>query len=226
MAVFKGFHAETLTFFKDLARNNSREWFEAHRDQYDRHVKKPSCDFVVAMGEKLREFAPDVNAIPKVNQSLFRLNRDTRFSHDKRPYKTNLGILFWEGMRKRMECSGFYFHVEENMLMLGAGLYLFPKPMLEPYRQAVVDKKHGKSLQQAISQLVQKGISIQGRHYQRLPAGYDPGHENAELLLHNGLYAGLELPVPDAFFSGELIDFALVHYRDMLPLHQWLRNSL
>jgi len=79
------------------------------------------------MGEKLRPLCPGINAIPKVNKSLFRINRDTRFAKDKSPYKTNLGILFWEGQGKRMESSGFYFHLEENLLMIGCGMYKFPK---------------------------------------------------------------------------------------------------
>jgi uncharacterized protein (TIGR02453 family) len=82
-------------------------------------VKGPSGAFVVSMGAKLKAISPAIKAIPKVNQSLFRVNRDTRFSADKSPYKTNLGIWFWEGEKKRMECPGFYFHLDTENLMLG-----------------------------------------------------------------------------------------------------------
>lgn len=85
----------------------------------------------LAMGDKLKAISPGIHAIPKVNQSLFRLNRDTRFSKDKTPYKTNLGIWFWEGERKRMECSGFYFYLGEGNLMLGTGIHVFSKGIVD-----------------------------------------------------------------------------------------------
>ena len=83
--------------FHSLEKNNTRQWFEKHKADYETYVKNPSIDFVTAMGEVLTKIAPGIHAIPKVNQSLFRINRDTRFATDKSPYKTNLGILFWEG---------------------------------------------------------------------------------------------------------------------------------
>jgi uncharacterized protein (TIGR02453 family) len=110
MSKFRGYPRELITFFDQLKRNNTKEWFTEHKKDYEAYVKQPSEGFVLAMGAKLKAISPGIHAIPKVNQSLFRLNRDTRFSKDKTPYKTNLGIWFWEGGRKRMECSGFYFH--------------------------------------------------------------------------------------------------------------------
>ena len=110
MAKFSGFPREYFSFFNQLKKNNSKEWFEKHRGDYDEFVLHPAREFVIEMGKKLRKIAPGVNAIPKVNQSLFKINRDVRFSKDKSPYKTYMGIWLWEGDRKRMECSGFYLH--------------------------------------------------------------------------------------------------------------------
>jgi uncharacterized protein (TIGR02453 family) len=107
MAGFEGFPRETLRFFEGLRANNTKEWFEAHRKDYEDHVKGPSGAFVIAMGAKLKEISPAIKAIPKVNQSLFRVNRDTRFSADKSPYKTNLGIWFWEGEKNGWSARGF-----------------------------------------------------------------------------------------------------------------------
>ena len=95
MAAFNGFSIEMVKFFQNLKNNNSKQWFEAHRHIYDNYVLQPARVFVVEMGKRLEKIVPAVNAIPKVNQSLFRINRDTRFSKDKRPYKTNIGIWFW-----------------------------------------------------------------------------------------------------------------------------------
>lgn len=226
MAEFQGFPRGIIKFFDQLKKNNNKEWFEANRKDYIDLVKAPSELFVVAMGEKLRKISPSINAIPKVNQSLFRLNRDTRFSPDKSPYKTNMGILFWEGGRKRMECTGFYFHLEGRNLMLAAGMHMIPRDLLASYRDAVVDKKNSTKLVRAANTVIKSGYSIGGKHYKKVPRGYNPSHRNAEYLLHNGLFARVEEKIPKAFHSGALVEHAFAHYKKMSPIHKWLMGAL
>ena len=223
---FKGFPKEMMTFFNALTKNNDKAWFDAHKKEYETHVKRPSEDFVVAMGEKLKQLSPRIMAIPRVNQSLFRVNRDTRFSNDKSPYKTNLGIWFWEGNRKRMECSGFYFHLGDGELMLGTGLYMFGKEALTRYREAVIDKKLGPQLKNTVAELSKKGYSLHGRHYKRVPQGFDASHELAEFLLYNGLAAMTEEKIPEKIYSGTIVDYAFSHFKKMSPLHKWLVKAV
>ena len=102
------FSDETLRFLSALATNNSKTWFDAHRSAYEQHLLAPAKAFVADMGEALRELAPDVHAEPRVNGSIFRINRDTRFSKDKRPYKDYLALWFWQGRRRSRECPGYY----------------------------------------------------------------------------------------------------------------------
>ena len=224
--VFDGFPKELTTFFAELAMNNTKPWFNEHKKDYEKFVLEPSKLFVVVMGERLSELSPDINAIPAVNKSLFRLNRDIRFSKDKSPYKTNLGILFWEGTKKRMECPGFYFHVEVNNLMLGGGIYQFPKDMLERYRKAASNKNAGKELNKVVNGLKQEKINLGGAYYKRVPQGYDPEHENAELLKYNGLYTMAETKIPKEFYSDKLIDYCFERYKKMHPLHKWILANL
>jgi uncharacterized protein (TIGR02453 family) len=221
--LFSGFSKQTLTFFKELGQNNTKTWFDQHKGDYEQQVLVPARDFIMALGLKLKKIAPAVNADPRVNKSLFRLNRDIRFSHDKTPYKTHLGIWFWEGSRPRMECSGFYFHLEPERFMLGLGLYEFPKEMVEAYRQSVVHPKHGPELAKALDGILKnKGTYIGGKHYKKTPPAYDSAHKNAEYLLYNGLYAGIDLPVSDDLFYEKLVVLCFNHYKTMLPLHRWL----
>jgi len=220
---FSGFPKQSLTFFRQLAQNNNKTWFDQHKDMYEERVLVPARDFILALGAKLKKISPGVQADPRVNKSLFRINRDTRFSHDKTPYKTHLGIWFWEGTRSRMECSGFYFHLEADRLMLAAGLYLFPQDMLEIYRQSVIHPKFGLALAKVIKEIKKKEDYYLGeQHFKKSPHGYDPNHPNAEFLLYNGLYAGVEMPIPTALFSDVLLDLSLEHFKKMLPLHRWL----
>lgn len=220
---FQGFSKETVKFFKNLKKNNTKKWFEAHKQDYETFVMQPSRAFVVAMGDKLRQQVPDIVAVPKVNKSLFRINRDTRFSTDKSPYKTNIGIFFWEGSRPRMECPGFYFHMEPPTMMLGGGLYMLPKYLFDTYRNSVVHAKHGKELAEIIAKVLKKKeYQIGGKHYKRVPSGFDPSHPNAGLLLHNGLYVGVESPIPEEFYSQKLVHYCWKKYQILLPLHSWL----
>jgi uncharacterized protein (TIGR02453 family) len=220
---FQGFYKETVKFFKDLKKNNTKKWFESHKKDYENHVMQPARAFVMAMGDKLRTQVPDIVAVPKINKSLFRINRDTRFSPDKSPYKTNMGIFFWEGNRPRMECPGFYFHLEPTFLMLGVGLYMFPKYLFDTYRNSVVHAKHGKDLAEIVAKIEKtKSYKIGGKHYKRVPAGFDVSHPRAELLLFNGFHAGIETSIPEEFYSKKLVNYCWKKFKPLFPLHSWL----
>ena len=220
--VFRGFSKKTVTFFRELAKHNDKNWFAAHRADYDEHVLAPAQAFVVALGERLREIAPGVHAEPRVDRSIFRLHRDTRFTHDKSPFKTHLGIYFWDGDRPKLECTGFYFHLEPPIMMLGAGLYIFPPPLLEEYRRAVMHPVHGAALEDALKTVAGRRYDVGEAHYKRIPRGFDPAHPRASLLLHNGLWAGREERIPDVLYSEKLVAYCFKNYRALLPLHQWL----
>jgi uncharacterized protein (TIGR02453 family) len=220
---FSGFPVECIDFFTALSLNNNKTWFDAHKGDYEAFVMEPARRFVTAMGNRLRELAPGIQADPRTNRSVFRIYRDTRFSKDKTPYKTHLAIFFWEGERPKMECPGFYFHFDKENLILGEGLHLFPKQLLEPYRERVVHPVHGTELREALHKIEQKGgLSIGGKGYKRVPRGYDPSHPNAELLLYNGLHVGETVPLPDELFSPSLMEYCTVRFRELLPIHRWL----
>ncbi len=220
---FSGFTKGTVRFFTALRKNNNRDWFERNRKTYEDHVMAPAKLFVTAMGPRLKAIAPGVVAVPKVNKSIFRINRDTRFSLDPSPYKTNLGIYFWDGSRSRMESSGFYFHLEPPDLMLGGGMYTIPDNLLGRFRKALVDPKRGAEIGKIVAAIrAIPGFSVDGAHYKRVPAGFDPGHPNAGLLKHKGLYAGVESKIPDEFYSARLVDYCFDRFAPLLPLNRWL----
>ncbi len=220
---FNGFPRKCNKFLKDLSRNNDKVWFEQNRDDYENLVLHPSREFVGAMGEKLRQISPAINADPRVNKSLFKIHRDTRFSQDKTPFKTHVGILFWEGHLKRMECSCYYFHLEPPQLMLGVGIYMFPKPHLEAYRKSVVDARHGPALARAVKQVTShEGFTLGGKRYKKVARGFDPAHKHADLLLHNGLTVGVTGKIPDELYSDRIIEYCFERYRKMAPIHNWL----
>ncbi|MBM4326907.1 MAG: DUF2461 domain-containing protein [Deltaproteobacteria bacterium] len=222
---FDGFPQKGVEFLRQLAEHNDREWFSRHKPDYDEFLLAPARDFVTAMGARLQKMSPGIIADPRTDRSIFRINRDTRFAKDKSPYKTHLGIFFWEGNRPKMECPGFYFHLEPPTLMLAAGLYCFPKHLLETYRDAVVSPKHGPALAKAIREVTKpKGYEVGEVHYKKTPRGYDANHANAKYLLYSGLYVMVNEPAPQELFSSKLLDHCFERFRLMAPLHRWLHT--
>ena len=120
---FTGFSPAVLEFYRGLVANNNREWFEANKDIYRQEVLGQAQCFVVAMGERLRRLVPTLAYDTRTNGagSIFRIYRDVRFSRDKTPYKTHLGIFFWEGAWSKKEAPGFYFQLEPERVGLYAG---------------------------------------------------------------------------------------------------------
>jgi uncharacterized protein (TIGR02453 family) len=219
---FEGFFEETLYFFNTLKENNNKPWFDQNREIYDDYVIGPAKSFVVTMGARLKEIAPNINADPRTNKSLFRINRDIRFSKDKSPYKTHMGLVFWDGDLPRMESSVFYFHMEPDRIMLGTGIYKFTKPQLEEYRNSVVHSRYGKELGKIYEELTGKGYDFGGKNYKKIPRGFDADHENADLLLYNGVHVGKDFNIPDEFYKKDFIEFCFKPFKEMLPMQKWL----
>ena len=223
MPGFDGFPPEAVTFFMQLQNNNNKPWFDAHKPDYQKYVMEPAQGFIEEMGAKLKQLSPGIHAEPRVNRSIFRIYRDIRFSPDKTPYKTHLGIWMWQGEGAKFDSSGYYFHLEPPNMMVGAGIHIFSKDLLQAYRDAVVDPDSGPALVKAIQEVsLEKGYNLGGKHYKRVPRGYDPDHENVELLLYKGLTAGYEQPVPEEFYSADLLDYCYQKYSDMYPIQHWL----
>jgi uncharacterized protein (TIGR02453 family) len=215
---FAGFPPEGIRFLAQLERNNDRDWFAAHKDEYERTLLEPARAFVEAMGERFDTFMAGVHADPRVNQSIRRLNRDTRFSRDKRPFKTHLDLWFWQGEGPSRDRPGFWFRLSPERLVLGAGKHTFEGEQLDRYRSAV-----GPELVRAVDAV---GGEVGGKQYKRLPAGYEAEGREAELLLHAGLYAGRELPVPEETHTPAFPDFCAAEYRKLAPLVEWLAAAM
>ncbi len=219
---FKGFPRQAPDFLKRLAANNHKPWFEAHKAEYERLLREPSRDFVRAAAAPLQALAPGVHADPRVNRSLFRIYRDQRRVKEGPPFKEHMGLWFWEGPGHRMSCSGFYFHLEPDRLVLAAGMPWFKGEILHAYRRAAQHPVRGRALREAVDQVLARGYELGGRTYKRLPRGADPEHPNADLLLHSGLYARVETDIPPEVFTPECLDYCLARWVEMLPVHQWL----
>lgn len=222
MSGFGGFPREGVRFLADLRRHNDREWFTANRDTYENAVLEPARDLVEAVGTELAGAGIDANADPRVGGSIFRINRDTRFSKDKRPYKDHLDLWFWQGPGPSRSRPGYFFRLTPEALFLGAGIHDFERALLERYRAAVADDERGPALARAVAQVERAGYEVGGRSYKRVPAGYDVPDDRAPLLLHGGLYAGVELAHPAELHTARLPQVCVSHFRKLRPLQDWV----
>jgi len=134
------FSAELFRFLARLKRNNNRDWFQAHKEEWETCVRQPVLRFITDFGEPLAEITPHLSADPRpARGSMFRIYRDTRFSHDKRPYKTNVAMRF-SHRGKDVHSPGFYLHIEPGGCFAAAGLWHPEPPTLLKVRNAIVSR--------------------------------------------------------------------------------------
>src|SRR5262249_28030095 len=129
------FSADTLTFLKGLKRNNRREWFNARRDAYDAHVREPMTAIIERLADDFRSFAPELLASPKI--SMYRIYRDTRFSGNRGPYRTQVAAVFPTRGLPKHEGAGLYFHVSPDNVWIGGGMYMPPPQQLLAVREHI-----------------------------------------------------------------------------------------
>jgi len=223
-ARFGGFPRELPKFLAALGRNNRREWFQAHRAEYEAYYLEPAQAFVAAIAPELKKLSMRLAAEPRVNGSILRINRDTRFSKDKSPYKTGLHLIFRDGGKTG---PGFYLRIAPGVLGLGAGIMGFDLRQLERFREAVVDPGRGRALRQAVAKVRKAGpYELTEPALKRVPRGYDPAHPNADLLKHKGFGAVAEIDLPDALFTARAVPYAVERFRELRPIEQWLVKAL
>ena len=218
---FRGFSKKTLPFLESIRQNNDKEWFESHRDIYEKHILEPSRAFVEEFGEHLQALEPTINFSPKINKSLFRIYRDTRrMGAIKVPLKHRIGIIFWQGSGSRMQTSSFYLHFSPDELFVAVGVRWFEKPMLDAYREYIKDDKRRTNLDKLLKELDSKGYKTIEKGYKRYPRGFNADMSSAELSLHKGMATYKILDPKLIEDAGKLIDTLYRIYKEMLPLQQ------
>jgi uncharacterized protein (TIGR02453 family) len=221
-ACFTGYPKKSLAFLKELRANNTKEWFELHKHLYTEYILEPNRAFVVEMGEHIQALVPTINAIPKINGSLYRIYRDTRFAKDKTPLKTHSGVIFWQGKGKRTHSSNFYTRFTPETCVIGAGIRLFHPEILSAYRSYIKDEKKAAKLNSILSSLKEKGYEISETHYKRLPRGFKSDYPFDELARFNRLVVNKKFSPDKVFYSDELVHRCYSIYEELFELQQWL----
>lgn len=219
---FGGFGPETFAFLGELTQHNDRDWFTANRARYEAHYLAPALAFIEAIGPRLAAELPgDVRFEPRVNGSLFRINRDVRFSKDKTPYKNHIDLWFWTGDKKGWETPGYFMRLLPERWAIGGGIHHLSKDGLEAYRSAVVDEAKGPTLERAVARVgAPYEVGLASR--KSVPQGYDAAHPRARFLLYEGLVAVLEDELPPEAASAGFVDACVAHFKAVSPINEWL----
>lgn len=219
---FNGFKG-AIHFLEAIRKNNTKEFFEANRDEYERVILNPSKAFVVEMGEHLMALEPCITPEPKINKSLFKMYRDIRrMGANKEPMKSKVGIIIpqdgWDGCR--LQKSSFYMHFSPDELFVAVGVRWFNKPMLDAYREYIRDERRRVELDDLLKKLNSKGYLTIEKGYKKYPKGFSADMQSVELSLQKGMATYKILP-PEIIEDGTLLIDTLYNiYEDMLPLQQ------
>lgn len=216
------FTKKTLSFLRALKKHNDREWFRTHREEYERHVREPMIAVVDRLAVDFRDFAPELVAAPAV--SLFRPWRDTRFSENKAPLKTNIAAVFPNRMLGRMNGAGFYFEVATAWVWVGGGIYAPDSSQLHALREHIVE--HQKRFESILAAPAFRKLGgLKGDTLSRIPRGFAKDHPAARHLMHKQFMGIREEP---AAFAAEP-DFyrqLVATFRAMAPLVRFLNEPL
>ena len=171
------FEPASLAFLGELAENNNRDWFKANKGRYERDVLDVALRFIQSMQDPLAEIAPHFVAVPtRVGGSLMRIYRDTRFSRNKLPYKTNIGIQFRHEQAKNVHSPGYYVHVDPWQVFVGVGMWRPEPDALRRIRERIADKP-AEWKRATGDRAFRRHFDLGGESLLRPPRGFDKDHE-------------------------------------------------
>jgi uncharacterized protein (TIGR02453 family) len=217
------FTPKTLSFLRSLTRNNRRDWFQPRKDQYEEHVHQPMIEVVERLAVDFQKIAPELIASPK--QSLFRIYRDTRFSHDKRPLKTHAAAVFRSRDLPKPQGAGLYFEIAPGWVWIGGGMWRPEPPELVRLRAHIDDTwPEIRTITRAPAFRRRFG-GLQGDTMTRVPRGYPSDHPAADFLRFRQFYGGAEFPAPLAH-SRAFYPTLLATFKALMPLVRFLNEPL
>ena len=209
-------------FLLDLKENNNREWFDANRQRYE-NAKNELLGFIENLLPEVAAFEPSIYGIdPK--KTLFRIYRDTRFSKDKTPYKTNMGVHITPG-GKQSPLAGYYLHLEPGSCFLGGGSYMPMPEILQKIRTYTA--QYGADLEEIVQQPAFKEVfgALQGEKLKSIPKGFDKEHPYGEFLKMKSMYVGKEFS-QEKCHQYDFLSYVKEGFQTMQPLNLFLNRAI
>ena len=221
--MFEGIPRQSVEFLRDLKANNNREWFEAHREEYDSLFVEPALQLIEALSPIAASLDPPHQAVPKMNKSLRRIHRDTRFSKDKTPYHTHVHIVLWTGDHPNRS-AGTHFVLAHDHFGFGSGHWAFAGDGLDRYRAAVQKEPIRAELDEALAKAAKVGCTPGEPELQRVPRGFEAEGPAAGYLRRKGIVARThDNPGYDErLFGPGAVDYLTEILEALCPLNRWI----
>jgi uncharacterized protein (TIGR02453 family) len=210
------FSDDTIAFLNALAENNNREWFDSNRADYERDIVQPTRAFAMTMATALEAETGRYYA-----SKIFRIFRDVRFSKDKRPYNTHIRISFTS--EKGPYAPGYFFSLEQDHLVLGAGVFAYEKADLGNFRRRI-DGHEGTELGKITAKLAGMGVRLSDPDLKRVPAPFPADHPKADLLRRKGLTAWIDDLDLARVCDADGIGTCILEFKKLNPLFDWRSN--
>ncbi len=211
-----------INFFRGLERNNNREWFHEHKNEYEVYVKKPFLELLDQLIPKVKELEPEISTNPK--DALFRINRDIRFSKDKTPYNTLMKAGFSPGGKKSF-LPGFYLGIGAEKIHMGGGLFNIKAPELKKVRQLI--KRHPDTFTNILtSEGFKKSFGqLAGEQAKRLDKEFTPLLNTVPHIANKQFYAMQNAPLSDYLDGKKMEALILKHFTEISKLNHFLKNA-
>ena len=220
---FPGFPAQMADFFRGLEKNNNREWFQQRKPIFDEQVKAPMHALVEELNRRMMKFAPDYVTDPV--RAIYRIYRDTRFSHDKTPYKTHVAAVFNRRDFDKNSGAGLYFSVSHAEIEIAGGLYMPSAEQLLAVRTHIA--ANHEELRKIVTnrKLTTELGELWGEKLSRAPKGFPPDHPALDLLRFKQwlVYTTID---PAVALTPKLLDEVARRFRLMMPLVDYLNRPL
>jgi len=212
-----------INFLKDLAANNNREWFHENKKRYEKEVKKPFASFTERVLQAIGEFDKPMPVKP--SSCIFRINRDTRFSADKSPYKLHVAANFTPHGSSGMGYPGYYMHFGIEESFVGGGVYAPDKAAIDAIRNYMMENRA--EYEQAISgqNFVDKYGTIKGESNKRLNAPFKELFFEFPSIALKQFYFMKDAPVSD-MTEDELFEYVIEHFKAGKEVNLFLRRAL
>lgn len=223
-AAFSGFPEEGMKFFRGLAKNNNRDWFQPRKEIFERSLKQPMEQLVEALNAQLLKFAPQYITEPK--RAIYRIYRDTRFSKDKTPYKDHIAASFSRiGMEKHIS-AGFYFSVSPKEIEVAGGVYMPGPDQLKLIRQYLLENHEEFRAISGNRSLRKQMGDLWGEQMTRTPKGFLPGHAADDLIRYKQWVFYDKRLEPALALSAKFLPEIAGRFRMMTPFVEFLNKPL
>jgi uncharacterized protein (TIGR02453 family) len=207
--VFTGFTEAALDFYDDLEMDNTKSYWEAHKDVYQSSVKTPMTALLTALEPQFG------------NAKIFRPFRDVRFAKDKTPYKTHQGAFVAAG-----PACGWYVEISARGFRSGAGFYEASGSDLGRIRASIANELTGDQLGKILAKLKRAGFTVGGDRLKTSPRGYDADHPRIDLLRHRSLTIGRDYGFEPIIHTPELVAAVRADWKAARPLVDWVAARL